>query len=231
MQTAAVASTLDGIAGLGVTDWLDILWLQHWLQRSSAPDIAKADTSAIASEPARPRRPDAQSIGPADPSEGTASSASQSGAVYPKGNWVPSGARRASWVQFRAARAHLETRPLARALRPVGRRRHSLDRQLLDEDATAETVASTGLPIPRWMPASEPWFDLLLLIDDLRHPAAVARPDHRGRAVASAAEPVALIPDSTTDRHARRHVCSTGSTTCAPPCQFVCAGARHSFWC
>lgn len=54
---------------------------------------------------------------------------------------------------------------LARALRPLGRRREFGPRVVLDEDATAERIAQTGLAMPVLRPRRERWFDIVLVVE------------------------------------------------------------------
>jgi hypothetical protein len=59
----------------------------------------------------------------------------------------------------------LDPLPLARAMRPLRRRRPATGRTILDEDATADLAAEQRLWWPVLAPASEPDFDLALVVD------------------------------------------------------------------
>ena len=55
---------------------------------------------------------------------------------------------------------------IARALRPLGRRRPFGPPVALDEIATAERIAETGLKLPVLVPRRERWFDIVLAVED-----------------------------------------------------------------
>ncbi|MFF7592449.1 SAV_2336 N-terminal domain-related protein [Kitasatospora purpeofusca] len=54
---------------------------------------------------------------------------------------------------------------LARALRPLRRAVDAPGRATLDEEATAEATAETGILLPAWRPAQQPRFSVDLLVD------------------------------------------------------------------
>ncbi|MCY1138144.1 FxSxx-COOH system tetratricopeptide repeat protein [Actinoplanes sp. Pm04-4] len=56
-------------------------------------------------------------------------------------------------------------RRIARALNPFKRRVRSVTEAELDEDATAEWAADTGIWLPRYRPAQERWLGLTLIVD------------------------------------------------------------------
>ena len=58
------------------------------------------------------------------------------------------------------------TRDLARALRPLRRRLPTYAAPIVDEVATAASIADNGLFYPRFRPGMERWLDLTLLIDN-----------------------------------------------------------------
>jgi len=59
-----------------------------------------------------------------------------------------------------------EAASLARALRPLGRRRRGgTSRPLLDEERTAERIAETGLPQPVLKAERKRWFDAVVAVD------------------------------------------------------------------
>lgn len=55
---------------------------------------------------------------------------------------------------------------MARALRPLGRRRRSHTRFVLDEAASVERYADTGTLVPVWQPERERFFSATLLVED-----------------------------------------------------------------
>ena len=55
---------------------------------------------------------------------------------------------------------------IARALRPLGRRRPFGPPVALDEIASAERIAETGLKLPVLVPRRERWFDIVLAVED-----------------------------------------------------------------
>ncbi|QFZ23134.1 tetratricopeptide repeat protein [Saccharothrix syringae] len=57
---------------------------------------------------------------------------------------------------------------LGRALRPLKRTVSSTDETRLDEVATADHIADTGLLVPRTRPEPRRWLDLALVVDDSR---------------------------------------------------------------
>lgn len=58
-----------------------------------------------------------------------------------------------------------EAAALARALRPLGRRRRRGPARWLDEEASAEAMAHSGLPQPVMRPLRQRWFDAVVAVD------------------------------------------------------------------
>lgn len=73
--------------------------------------------------------------------------------------------RRAQRVRLPGPPPLPEEMKLGRALRPLGRRRPSATLNVLDERATAEHIAETGLPLVIMSPSWERWFDLVLAVE------------------------------------------------------------------
>lgn len=77
------------------------------------------------------------------------------------------GARRAGIpVHVPAVSALKGTKMIARALRPLCRRFPSMTRSVLDEAATAASIADDGLWSPRYRPVMDRWLDLTLVVDE-----------------------------------------------------------------
>jgi hypothetical protein len=69
-------------------------------------------------------------------------------------------------VRLRQARTSPDQVALGRALRPLKHRWPRGRRTELDLEATVEAYAYTNRLLPKFRPAQEPWFDVLLIIDD-----------------------------------------------------------------
>ncbi|MFE2178088.1 SAV_2336 N-terminal domain-related protein, partial [Kitasatospora sp. NPDC059462] len=86
---------------------------------------------------------------------------SRAGSPGPGGAAAPGG-RTVRVTRPRALDGSLD---LARALRPLRRPADAPGRAALDEEATAEATAETGILLPAWRPAREPYFSVDLLVD------------------------------------------------------------------
>ncbi len=114
------------------------------------------------------RQGDRQAAKPQPSTVGKAKLPSQS-KVYPKAGQTV-GQRPAAGFRAPSAPALEDALGLARALRPLRRKVPSRTRRRIDEEATAEGIAAQRLAghrfwIPALVPATEPWFELALVID------------------------------------------------------------------
>lgn len=151
----------------------DVLWLAQHLPPARPAEARPGPTPGPAPAPARPgdAHPSTTASNPpprTDPSVAprrripvagtTHAFAADAGADLPIG----SAARR---VVLRGAEPLPHALSLARALRPLGRRREFGPRVVLDEIATAEGIAHTGLPLPVLRPRRERWFEIVLVVE------------------------------------------------------------------
>ena len=167
-------------AGLGddATQLLDALWLSRWLPgpvaamdepKSAAPPIEPRPEAAtpppLAAPPQQPRArgPEAEV-----PLPSAAPTAADAGAgVYARVAGTPTDdAWRARALRVAGVPALRDGPALARALRPLGKRRRSATRLVIDEAATAERLADTGLLSPVLVPERERFFSATLLVED-----------------------------------------------------------------
>lgn len=102
---------------------------------------------------------------------GTGESDGAPSALYASGSSGDADGGAARRVQLRGAPALPDALAIGRALRPLSRRR-SGNRIELDERATAEFIADTGLRTAVWRPAFERWFDIVVAIDEVPSLAA-----------------------------------------------------------
>lgn len=162
-------------AGLEV-DWPDLrdmLWLapkltplgRHTPQEAISP-VAPSTPSSPAQTPSD-AGPDGQSSVPRP--HGASESDAESAAAYAAGGTA--GGASARRIQLRGAPALPQALAIARALRPLSRRRAG-KRLELDERATAEFIAEAGYCGAVWRPARERWFDIVVAIDDVPSLAA-----------------------------------------------------------
>lgn len=162
MQAAGLQATLD--------DLRDIAWLAG--QLGGAPAAVPPAPGPSGVEPAPTPAPEARTGGPtpapAAPRRGIPVPAGAADEAAPAlyAAAAGGGTLRARRVQLRGAPALPQGLAIARALRPLSRRRPG--RQLvLDERATAEFIADTGVHAPVWRPARERWFDVVLVAEDV----------------------------------------------------------------
>ncbi len=162
MQAAGLQATLD--------DLRDIAWLAQQLGGADATPLPGGATGAVAAGPTPPPVPPPPPAGGPTPPPGGDSRSLPAGiqadasppALYAAAGSGPLRARR---VQLRGAPALPQALAIARALRPLSRRRPG-HQQVLDERATAEFIADTGVRAPGWRPARERWFDVVLAVED-----------------------------------------------------------------
>ncbi|MGI5323199.1 FxSxx-COOH system tetratricopeptide repeat protein [Actinomadura nitritigenes] len=141
----------------------DALWLAAWFRTHEGPahhvpagaagpdgGTAGPPPSRRPSEPSTPSRPEPPPPRPAE------------AGLYMAGQEVPA----ASFpVRMPAVPAISRTLPLARALRPLRATVPSLTREILDETATAQRIAETGVCEPVMVPARDRRHDLALVAD------------------------------------------------------------------
>lgn len=87
--------------------------------------------------------------------------------VYALDDSAVDGGSRARLLRVAGVPALREAHALARALRPLGKRRLSTRSVQLDEDATVERFAETGTLLACFTPCREHWFDALLLVEEM----------------------------------------------------------------
>lgn len=167
-------------AGLAddATQLLDALWLSRWLPgpvaameepKSATPPIEPRPEAAPAPPPAAPPQPPRKRSPEAEvPLPSAAPPAADAGAgVYARGAGTPADdAWRARALRVAGVPALRDGPALARALRPLGKRRRSTTRFVIDEAATAERLADTGLLAPVLVPERERFFSATLLVED-----------------------------------------------------------------
>ncbi|MGV9851203.1 SAV_2336 N-terminal domain-related protein [Streptomyces sp. NPDC003442] len=149
-----------------------------WFAATTAPARGEGDGD----EPPPSRRPAAPGSGAAD-GEDEAKGAQRQlpgaltpgepepGPLVPAGLYAPGAARPAAArparaVGVRGVRALPGTRRLSRALRPLRRSVPSRTSFRVDETATAEWIAETGLPDVVLRPRPERWLSVALIVDD-----------------------------------------------------------------
>lgn len=136
----------------------EMLWLaQH--ARSSAPDTAgNASTMPFRESPPPPFRP---------APGGMTTPAERAAGMYPDTGSPGTGDALADAVRGGGPRvpALRETLPLGRALRPLRRRVPSRRMFVLDERATADQIADTGLWLPAMRPVMERRYRATVLVD------------------------------------------------------------------
>ena len=154
-------------------DLRDMLWLAP--QLTIDPNAASDETDICHEEGATPLVSDAPVVTDAT-TKADSSHASSSHdkhelpALYAAGDSSGGGAA-ARRIQLRGAPALPDALAIGRALRPLSRRR-SGSRVELDERATAEFIAETGLRTVVWRPAVERWFDIVVAVEEVPSLAA-----------------------------------------------------------
>lgn len=159
-----------------LVDLRDMLWL--------APQITVGPGTAPAAAAARNDGPRAAGRAPTpapaatgraearfQSRAGTGKSDAAPSALYASGSGGDTSGGAARRVQLRGAPALPDALAIGRALRPLSRRR-SGTRVELDERATAEFIADTGLRTAVWRPAFERWFDIVVAVDEVPSLAA-----------------------------------------------------------
>ncbi|MFB4297724.1 FxSxx-COOH system tetratricopeptide repeat protein [Actinomadura sp. NTSP31] len=142
----------------------DALWLADWFRTHEGPahraasDAAGSVGGGSAEPPPAPRPAEP----PAAPERDPAPPPPVEAGLYTAGQEVPA---TSFPVRMPAMPAISRTLPLARALRPLRATVPSLTRKLLDEAATAQRIAETGVCEPVMVPARERRHDLALIAD------------------------------------------------------------------
>ncbi|MBO2456725.1 FxSxx-COOH system tetratricopeptide repeat protein [Actinomadura violacea] len=142
----------------------DALWLADWLRTHEGPAHRAAGGRGAdeGGEPADPP-PAARPAGPLVPPEhDSAPPQPVEAGVYMAGQEVPA---TSFPVRLPAMPALTRTLPLARGLRPLRATVPALTRKQLDEAATAQHIAETGVFDPVLVPARERRHDLALVAD------------------------------------------------------------------
>lgn len=156
--------------GLQVTlnDLRDIVWLAACIGEAAPAPAATARADAASPSPAPPAAPPAPAPSPPPDTReiaGTPDADEEQSAMYGVAG-VGDEARAARRVQLRGAPALPRGLAIARALKPLSRRRPGHQREL-DERASAERIADTKLPMLVWTPLRERWFDILMVVEDV----------------------------------------------------------------
>ncbi|MFJ2181138.1 SAV_2336 N-terminal domain-related protein [Streptomyces anulatus] len=165
-------TALLGSAGVDVStdELLDVLWL------AVARGAAEPEDGPPPERPAGPR----PASGPLDEAEdaldldvdrGGPGPLRESHSVEPpQGLYAPAGSgdrgRPSRSVGVHGVRALRSPRALGRAMRPLRRTVDSRTELVLDEHATVDRMAETGLPEPVLRPLPERWLSAALVIDD-----------------------------------------------------------------
>ncbi|OPF78145.1 hypothetical protein VT50_0220145 [Streptomyces antioxidans] len=164
----------DAGVDLSEVELRDVLWFAA----TTAPARGEGDGD----EPPPSRRPAAPVSGAADGEDETKGAQRQPpgahgagdpepgplvpAGLYAPGTARPAMARPARAVGVRGVRALPGTRRLSRALRPLRRSVPSRTSFRVDETATAEWIAETGLPDVVLRPRPERWLSVALIVDD-----------------------------------------------------------------
>lgn len=162
-------------AGLEV-DWPDLrdmLWLAPKLTPLRRPTPQEATSTVKPPSHSSPAEttPDAGSKGHSSVSRGREAGATDAERTAAYASGGKGGGASARRIQLRGAPALPQALAIARALRPLSRRRAG-KRLELDERATAEFIAETGYRGAVWRPARERWFDIVVAVDDVPSLAA-----------------------------------------------------------
>ena len=169
----------DRLRRLDATQVLDALWLAaHWPlgigpaepeRAANAPPVAAPPADAKPARPAGIKSPSAAgamvdvAIGPGD-AKATVAAAQ---GIYPNApDDTSGGTLRASPLRVAGVPALRDGPAMARALRPLGRKRRSSTRYQLDEEATLERFADTRVLVPVFTPERERFFAATLLIEE-----------------------------------------------------------------
>ncbi|GJF28272.1 hypothetical protein KNE206_09720 [Kitasatospora sp. NE20-6] len=153
-------SVLEG-AGVALTalELAEVLWLADRMGRP-------ADREPVPAAGAAPPRPAPGGDGTAPPAYGHQEPPQPAGTDVYAAAGDPDQGGAALPVLVRAERAVPGQRGLVRALRTLKRPVPSVHEEEVDEEATADLMAETGLADVAVRPRAERWLDLVLLVDD-----------------------------------------------------------------
>ncbi len=150
------------------TELADTLWLaEHLPERAAPPPSAPRQAAVPPRAPAGPVRSGIDRTpprgSPAAPEESAAAGLHLTTPEPPGSTSRPAG--RGTLAGAPAIPAIREAVAVTRALRPLRARVKSRTFGIVDEAATAEQIADTGLWVPKLLPDPERWLDLVLIID------------------------------------------------------------------
>jgi NACHT domain len=157
---------------LSAEEIADTLWLALQIEESQPELSVRAELRENPPQPSleqgEPEVLPAETSTHSSESEETASSQSQDepkAGIYPRN---PQESLVGSGLSLRVPDAPSLREPLtlARALKPLMRRMPSGSTLVLDEAATTQQIAETGLWLPVLKPTLEPWLDLELVVDE-----------------------------------------------------------------
>ncbi|WP_158849944.1 FxSxx-COOH system tetratricopeptide repeat protein [Saccharothrix deserti] len=143
----------------------DVLWLARFLSGGPAAPgtpASRPDPPGADREPAAPGEPLGPPVTPPRPPVVPGHAALRVGPVGQGAADAAEGVR----TRSPAVAALPDVPALSRALRPLRRKVPSTETAELDESATADHIADTGLWLPRTRPGAERWLDLALVVDD-----------------------------------------------------------------
>ena len=156
-------------------DVQDVLWLAHLLPSKAGgaprpppdPGEVLAPPDSLKDEPKRRLEPPPKRTREHRPTPAASRSSPRRALYSGSGEGLGAGTQTAIRVPVPAATALPGVLDLARALRPLSRRRPSRRFEILDEEATAERIAdSDGVMTPVYRPTMERWFEVALLVED-----------------------------------------------------------------
>ncbi|AEW93932.1 MULTISPECIES: tetratricopeptide repeat protein [Streptomycetaceae] len=152
---------------LSTQELLDVLWLA--VRTGGAPaGTGEPPAGPAPAATARPPRPPADAAEPEPPAGSEAADPARPAdpGLYAPGPRPPRGGRTAVTVQVRGVRALTRAHRLGRALRPLRQWSPSPRLVRLDESASADRIAETGLPDVVLRPEREHRLSLTLIVDD-----------------------------------------------------------------
>ncbi|MFJ3753093.1 MULTISPECIES: tetratricopeptide repeat protein [Streptomyces] len=165
-------TALLGNAGvdLSTDELLDVLWLAT-AGGDGEPDAGTSSVRPAERHPAPGAMDDVEDVPALDVEYGERRSTSEDPSAPPSpGLYAPPGpgdrGRPSRSVGVQGVRALRSPRSLGRALRPLRRTVASRTAVVLDEDATVDRMAETGLPEPVLRPVPERWLTAALVVDD-----------------------------------------------------------------
>ncbi|MFE5959384.1 SAV_2336 N-terminal domain-related protein [Streptomyces rubiginosohelvolus] len=165
-------TALLGTAGvdLSTDELLDVLWLAT-VGGDGEPDAGTSSVRPAERHPAPGAMDDVEDASALNVEYGEPGSTGEDPSAPPSpGLYAPPGpgdrGRPSRSVGVQGVRALRSPRALGRALRPLRRTVASRTAVVLDEDATVDRMAETGLPEPVLRPVPERWLTAALVVDD-----------------------------------------------------------------